>query len=175
MITSKTYRDWLHIGRERWFSAEELTFILGNHEGIGFPKEFQKPFNPQDGCMYIYDRSIVPDFKSDGIEWTKKTGYNKVYEQFIKLISGGVHAVTGLYCVAAHDPHFRRRCYRLARGDGGGVSQVHLVHYRDCSGDRDRSSSSGSSSISAYSTAKTSTSGSQVEYRCMLVWHWECC
>lgn len=133
MLSSRSYHDWEQIAGERWLSPEELSFILNNFENIGFPKNYQKPSNPQDGSIYIYDRTVVPDFKLDGVEWTKKKDSNKVYEQFIKLRGGGTHAVTGLYCAAADNPLFRRRCYRLARGEGGGVSPEHLVHYRDCS------------------------------------------
>jgi len=133
MLSSRSYYDWEQIARERWLSPDELSFILNNVEKIGFPKNYQKPSCPQDGSIYIYDRTVVPDFKLDGVEWTKKKDSNKVYEQFIKLRGGGTHAVTGLYCAAADNPQFRRRCYRLARGVDGGVSPLHLVHYRDCS------------------------------------------
>lgn len=135
MLSSRTYHDWLQIARERWLSPDELSVILHNHQRLGFPTNFHKPLNPHDGALYIYDRNVVPDFKLDGVDWAKKKDSNKVYEQFIKLRGGGTHAVTGLYCAAAGNPQFRRRCYRLARGDGEGVSPEHLVHYRDCSCD----------------------------------------
>ena len=130
MITSRSYHDWVKIARARWLSPEELNVILSDYENIGFPSNFQKPYNPQDGSIYIYDRSLVPDFKLDGIDWTKKKGSNKIYELFIKLSCGGVHTITGLYYTGADTPLFRRRCYRLVSKES--VSQVYLVHYRDC-------------------------------------------
>jgi hypothetical protein len=153
MITSRSFRDWVDIARVRWLSPEELNVILNNHENIGFPSNFQKPFNPQDGSIYIYDRSVVPNFKLDGIDWTKKKGSNKIYELFIKLSCGGVHTITGLYYTGAANPHFRRRCYRLASREG--VSQLYLVHYRDCSGDVNLKRGIGGSSSSSPSQVCT--------------------
>lgn len=133
---SYMYQDWAAIAKERWFSPEELKIILNNLDRIDFPSNFYKPVNPEDGSIFIYDRAVVPDFKQDGVEWRKKKGSNKIYELFIKLSCGGVHTITGLYYSATHQPMFRRRCYRLASREGYAVSQVYLVHYRDCRQDQ---------------------------------------
>ena len=138
MTSSLPYQDWVDIARVRWLTPDELSVILSNYENIGFPSNKQKPSNPQDGSIFIYDRSVVSDFKLDGIDWTKKRGSNKIYELFVKLNCGGVHTITGLYYAATDNPQFRRRCYRLAgaaQEEGSGVSQVYLVHYRDCGAD----------------------------------------
>ena len=132
-MSSNSYRDWVQVAKLRWLTPEELNMILNNYEAIGFPKNLQKPQHPRDGSIFIYDRAEVPDFKHDGVEWTKKKGSNKIYELFIKLNCGGVHTITGLYYTCSSNPHFRRRCYRLASKQG--VSQLYLVHYRDCSKD----------------------------------------
>lgn len=139
MTSSLKYQNWVDIAKVRWLTPDEMSVVLCNYENMGFPRNEQKPFKPQDGEIYIYDRSIVSDFKLDGIDWTKKKGSNKLYELFVKLNCGGVHTITGLYYMGKDNPQFRRRCYRLAgpvqEDEGGGVSQVYLVHYRDCTMD----------------------------------------
>mmetsp|Transcript_15268 Transcript_15268/g.22982 ORF Transcript_15268/g.22982 Transcript_15268/m.22982 type:complete len:868 (+) Transcript_15268:91-2694(+) len=129
------YQKWrnsiVEAAKERWLTPEEIHEILTNHELLGFKLSIVKPHCPRGGEMYLFDRNVVPDFKSDGIDWVKKKGSSKENEQYLKLLTHGVHTVTGLYATASADSFFRRRCYRLAPSKAA----IYLVHYRHCAGD----------------------------------------
>jgi len=51
--------------------------------------------------MYIFDRAKTPGFKSDGVNWVKKSNQQRVNETFNKMNLHGRHYLTGFYAASA--------------------------------------------------------------------------
>jgi hypothetical protein len=106
----------------RWFSTDEIYEILTNYDSLGLEMCIRPPFDIKgnifwiyiysnailkyiyvDGTLWLVDRLVVPNYKSDGIEWAKKKGTTKLREEYVKLTKDERHIITGLYTCSATD------------------------------------------------------------------------
>ena len=140
------------IARERWLTPEEILDFLRNFRAMGFSTSRQPAQDTSNGQLYIFDRSELYHFKSDGGNWVKrKKESDRVREDFSKLSIDGEWCLTGFYTRGAIDTSHMRRCYR----EKAEKSALHLVHYRH-TGSSPTVSARAASTLSATSNAATS-------------------
>ncbi len=119
-------------GRRRWFSAEEVNFLLQCRvEWLRFPVSSTPPVAPKDGDIFIYERAsfLANDFKLDGIKYCTKKSTDKIRESH-HCIKFNNKSLLGAYARSAVNKNFIRRVYHFM--DNISQSKYTLVHYREC-------------------------------------------
>ncbi len=119
-------------GRRRWFSAEEVNFLLQCRvEWLRFPVSSSPPVSPKDGDIFIYERAsfLTNDFKLDGVKYCTKKSTDKIRESH-HCIKFNNKSLLGAYARSAVNKNFIRRIYHFM--DNISQSKYTLVHYREC-------------------------------------------
>ena len=117
--------DAAHAG---WLQPEIIESILSDPDRAGLRFSEDPPISPCDGQLYLFDQTLVKNYKQDGVNWVKKKGSGRVQEVHQKITINGHEKITGFYSTSADDLSFRRRTYRLSVPG----SSIFLVHYRKC-------------------------------------------
>jgi CG-1 domain len=111
-----------------WLQPEIIEAILSDPDRTGLRFSEDPPISPCDGQLYLFDQTLVKNYKQDGVNWVKKKGSGRVQEVHQKITINGQEKITGFYSTSADDLSFRRRTYRLSVPG----SSIFLVHYRKC-------------------------------------------
>ncbi|XP_067051115.1 calmodulin-binding transcription activator 1-like isoform X2 [Acropora muricata] len=108
----------------KWNSNEEvLSFLtsVSDHEPW-VTREVRD--RPENGSMFLFDRSKVKNYRKDGYTWKKRRSGNTIREDHTRLKVDGIECLSVLYTHSALVPTFHRRCYWMLQNP-----QIVLVHY----------------------------------------------
>lgn len=108
----------------KWNSNEEVLSLLtslSNHETW---VTRTVPDRPENGSMFLFDRSKVKNYRKDGYTWKKRRSGNTIREDHTRLKVDGIECLSVLYTHSALVPTFHRRCYWMLQNP-----KIVLVHY----------------------------------------------
>ncbi|XP_068700308.1 calmodulin-binding transcription activator 1-like [Montipora foliosa] len=108
----------------KWNGNEEVLSFLTSFSNHKAWVSSDVPDRPENGSMFLFDRSKVKNYRKDGYTWKKRRSGNTIREDHTRLKVNGVECLSVLYTHSALVPTFHRRCYWMLQNP-----QIVLVHY----------------------------------------------
>jgi hypothetical protein len=116
----------LEMAQREWLNPALIEEILKDPFRFGFALNADRPVDPGNGSLYLYDKS-VKHYKVDGIIWSKKPN-GRLQETYSNIRVNGSDKLYGVYAAAETNRAFQKRIYRLLIPN----YEYLLVHYREC-------------------------------------------